>query len=323
MRRIMSSNYMSVAACTLVAAASAGAQAVAWKAPALKIVDSVRTDPNRIQALREGQMALRADGSIAVLGYGGMVYYLDSLARQRWTREVRDSRWANVLNWRGDSLFLVDNFRDEAIAIGMNGGVGDYIEFPDLVRPAFKDRRSMTAYGTLDVSVVIDSTLVGAPRNPHRMGMYGATAKTNPELVPIVRTNYDGIVQTLVATVRNSPRGDTWSILKDGRVVIFRPAGDSVAFITISSRGDTLFARKLPKPRVIFNAVGGPDGTIWVGASAGGKEFTHTAFDARGVAIGQIVLPSFLRFGAGDARHAWMFDSRGQNRPIVRYTLRP
>ena len=311
-------------ALSLAVSSLASGQAVPWKAPAFRIVDSLRLDPKKEQPARDAQIALRSDGSIAVLGYGGSIVYLDSMGRRRWSRELgRDARWANVMNWRGDSLFVIDNAVQQAVAIGSNGGVGDAIEFPDFVRPTFRDRKKMTAYGAFQVTAVVDSTLVGTPRRPHRMGMYGPSTKTDPAVVPIVRANYDGIVQSLIASVRNEPKGDTWSILSDGRVVILRPTGDSLTLVAISPRADTIFTRKLPKTRVVFGSVGGPDGTIWVSASAGGKEFTHTAFDARGIPIGQVVLPAKYRLAAGDARHVWMLDTGGKERTAVRYTLRP
>jgi hypothetical protein len=308
----------------MLAASTARAQPVAWNAPLLRIADSIRIDPKKEQLLGDLRLAFRGDGTLAILGYGGQLTYYDSTGKRRWRRELgREMRWATGINWRGDSLFVIDNAGDEALAVGANGGVGAFIEFPDFVRPQFKDRRTMPAYGAIDVAAVIDSSLVGSARRAHSMGMYGTKSTSDPVVLPIVRIDYDGIVQNRIATVRNEPKGDNWSILQDGRVVILHPVGDSVALISISSRGDTVFSRKLPKPRGIIASVGGPDGTIWVTATAGGRELTHTAFDARGNPIGKLVLPSSQRIAAGSARQVWAYEIKGQAKMFTRYSLRP
>jgi hypothetical protein len=310
----------------LLAARSAAAQTVPWPARELRIVDSVRLDTKKAQISgRDLPMALRADGSIAILGRGPELFYVDSTGRYKWSRKLwPDMRFPNALSWKGDSIYVIDNATDQMLAVGSNGGVGDIVDFPDIVRPPFKNRRSLPAYGALDVAVIIDSTLIGTGRTPRSMGMYGPKTKQDPTRVPVLRTNFDGIVQVHLATVVNAPRGDVWSILPDGRLTVFRTDKDSLAFIGISPRGDTTFSRRLPKVRAVFsNAVGGNDGSIWVSTSIGSNEFYHTLFDANGKTLGRLVLANYLRVTAGDARHVWVVDTRGQERKITRYTVKP
>jgi hypothetical protein len=306
-----------------VLAGAADAQMKPWPAPALRIVDSSRVDPKLIEVYGPPLMALRPDGSIAVAGGGGKLFYFDSTARRRrWMRSLSpDVRYIQGLTWKGDSIYVIDNVTDNALAVGSNGGVGDMIEFPDFVRPKWKDRRSMPAYGAIDVGSVVDSSLVGAARRPHRMAVYGSSATADPGQVPVVRVDHTGIVQDQLATLVT--KSDVWSVLSDGRLILFRASKDSFAFIGISPHGDTLFSRRLPKARAVFGSVGGPDGTIWVSYSLGGNEFYHAAFDARGNPIGRLSLPNNLRVGAGDARHLWVFEMRGSTRPITRYTVAP
>jgi hypothetical protein len=305
---------------------AAAGQTVPWAAPSLRIVDSIRIDPKKENLNgRELPMALRADGSIAILGYGPELFYFDSTGRRKWKRQLwPDLRYPNALVWKRDSIIVIDNAADQILAVGSNGGVGDLIEFPDYVRPTFKNRRTLAAYGAFDVATVIDSTLIGTGRRPHRLVVYGPNTKSEPNRLPVLRANYDGIVQTSLGTVVNAPRGDVWTILQDGRLIVFHDDKDSLAFIAVSPRGDTIFSRHLPKLRAVFgNAVGGTDGTIWVSGSIGGVEFHHTVFDARGNALGRFTTPNYFRIGAGDARHVWIYDTRGANRPLTRYTVLP
>ena len=301
------------------------AQTTPWAAPQFRIVDSIHLDTKKVQINgRDRPMALRADGSIAILGAGPELFYFDSTGRFKWNRRLwPDVRYPSAISWKGDSVFVIDNSADQILAVGANGGIGDLVDFPDIVRPTFKNRRSLAAYGAFDVVTIVDSTLVGTGRKPHRVGMYGPNTKVDPSVLPVLRVNVDGIVQAHLATVVNAPKGDVWSILPDGRVTIFRTSKDSLAFIGISPRGDTIFSRHLPKVRAVFsNAIGGGDGTIWVSTSIGTNEFYHTAFDARGIPIGRLTLPNYLRVTAGDARQIWVVDTRAQSRPISRYTVR-
>jgi len=307
-----------------LAARTTAAQTIPWPAPELRIVDSVRVDAKKAQINgRDLAMALRVDGSIAILGAGPELFLLDSIGRLKWKRKLwPDMRYPNAISWRGDSVFVIDNAADQILAVGSNGGIGDLIDFPDYVRPTLRNRRSLAAYGAFDVVAIVDSTLVGTGRRPRRMGMYGPNTKADPSVLPVLRANVDGIVQVHLATVVNASKGDVWSILPDGRVTIFRTDKDSLAFIGISPRGDTTFSRHLSKVRAVFgNAVGSNDGTIWVSTSMGGNEFYHTAFDARGIPLGRLRLANYLRVMAGDARHVWAVDTRGQSRSITRYTV--
>jgi hypothetical protein len=304
----------------------ASAQTVPWAAPALRIVDSLRIDPKAQNFIgREVPMALRADGSVAILGYGAELLYFDSTGRQKWKRQLwPDLRNPNAIAWKGDSIVVIDNVSDQVLAVGSNGGVGDLIEFPDFIRPTFKNRRSLAAYGAFDVVTLIDSTMIGTARRPHRMGLYGPNTKADPKQLPVLSANYDGIVQHSLGTVMNAPKGDVWTILQDGRLIVFHDDKDSLAFIAVSPTGDTIFSRHLPKLRGVFNkAVGGPDGMIWITGTLGGPEFYHTVFDSKGSALGRFVTANYFRIGAGDARHVWIYDTRGPNRPLTRYTLRP
>jgi|SRR5689334_16867663 len=255
---------LSILVLLLVARVSA-AQTVPWAAPTLRIVDSIRIDPRKENVNgRELPMALRADGSIAILGYGPELFYFDSTGRRKWKRQLwPDMRYPNGVVWKGDSLIVIDNAADQILAVASNGGVGDIIDFPDYVRPTFKNRKSLAAYGAFDVVTVIDSTMIGTGRRPHRLAVYGPNTKEDPTRLPVLRANYDGIVQSNLGTVVNAPRGDVWSILQDGRLIVFHADKDSLAFIAVSPRGDTIFSRHLPKVRAVFsNTVGGPDGTI-------------------------------------------------------------
>jgi len=305
-------------------ARAAVAQNLPWKGPALRIVDSTRIDPSKEQFWGQAAMALRADGSIAI-ARGSTLAYFDSLGRRRWGMDLRpDVRMIGTVGWKGDSITLIDNLTDQVLTVSSNGGVGDIVDFPDYVRPKWKDRKNMPAYGAFDVATMMpDGSLVGTPRRPHSLAVYGSTVKPDPTRVPVVRVDADGIVQTRMATLTVGPAGDVWSLLGDGRLVIIRAAKDSLSFIGISPHGDTTFSRKLPKVRAVFGSVGGPDGTIWVSYTLGGKEFFHSAFNTNGVEIGRIVLPQALRIGAGDARHVWVTDTRGQNKGVTRYTVRP
>jgi hypothetical protein len=306
-------------------ARAVAAQTVPWPAPELRLVDSVHIDTKKVQINgRDLPMALRADGSIAILGSGPELFLFDSTGRLKWKRRLwPDMRYPNAISWKGDSVFVIDNAADQILAVGANGGVGDLIDFPDIVRPSFKNRRSLAAYGAFDVVAILDSTLVGTGRRPHRVGMYGPNTKVDPSFLPVLRVNFDGIVQSHLATVVNAAKGDIWTILPDGRVIIFRTDKDSLAFVGISPRGDTIFSRHLAKVRSVFsNATGDNVGTIWVSTSMGGKEFYHTAFDARGTPIGRLILPTHLRITAGDARHLWVVDTRAQSRSIIRYTVK-
>lgn len=300
-------------------------QNTAWKAPPLRIVDSVRVDVSKEQLGGLSAMALRGDGSIAIVGRGGQLVYFDSLAKRRWTRNLRpDVRMVESASWKGDSIILIDNLTDQVLAVGSNGGVGDILDFPDYVRPPWKDRKTMPAYGVLTVvAALADGSLVGTPRRPHKLAVYGSTTKPDPTRLPVLRVNADGIVQTNMATVIVGPKGDVWTLQNDGRLFLFRDAKDSLAFIAISPRGDTTFSRKVSKVRAVYGSVGGPDGTVWVSYTLGGNVFYHTVFDAKGVELGSITLPNTLRVGAGDARHLWVYEMRGQNKTITRYTLRP
>ena len=305
---------------------AASAQNTPWAAPTLRIVDSLRIDTKKLQIDgRDFPMALRADGSIAILGWGAELFYFDSTGKRRWMRELRpDMRYPNAIAWKRDSLVVIDNGADQILTVSVNGGVGDIIDFPDYVRPAFKDRRTLAAYGAFDVATVVDSTLVGTGRRPHRMMMYGPNTKPDPTRLPVLRATYDGIVQSNLGTVVNAPKGDVWSILQDGRLVTFHADKDSLAFIAVSPRGDTIFSRHLPNVRAVFSgAVGGTDGTIWVSSTVGGDVFYHTVFDAKGVAIGRITTENHFRVGAGDARQVWLIDTHGAGRMLTRYTLRP
>ena len=202
--------------------------------------------------------------------------------------------------------------------------MGDLFDFPDYVRPTFKNRKSLGAYGAFDVATIVDSLLIGTGRRPRLTGIYGPKTKADPTRLPVVATNHDGIVQSNLGTVINAPKGDVWSILEDGRLIVFHADKDSLAFIAVSARGDTIFSRHLPNVRAVFGeAVGGTDGTIWVSSSTGGTGFYHTLFDARGVALGRIVTTNFFRISAGDAHHVWLYDTRGAGRPLVRYTVKP
>jgi hypothetical protein len=310
----------------LAGAHTVGAQTVPWAAPNLRIVDSLRLDPKKENfSGRELPVALRADGSIAILGYGAELFYFDSTGRRKWKRELfPDMRYPNAIAWKGDSIMVIDNFADQVMAVGSNGGVGELFDFPDYVRPTFKNRKSLAAYGAFDVVTIVDSTLIGTGRRPHRMAVYGPNTKPDPTRLPVLRATHDGIVQTHLGTVVNAPKGDVWSILQDGRLIVFHDDKDSLAFIAVSPRGDTIFSRHLPKVRAVFgNIVGGTDGTIWVASTVGGMEFYHTAFDAKGNAIGRLTTPNFFRINAADARHVWMYDTRGANRPLIRYTVHP
>ena len=306
---------------SLSAALTLRAQAP-WPAPTLKIIDSVRFESRKEGVNGVPTMALRADGSLAVVGAGAQLAYFDSTARRKWIRHLYpDVRWIAGINWNGDSIHVFDNATDQVLAIGANGGVGDLFDFPDFVRPQWKDRRTMPAYGALDVVAIVDSSLIGTPRRPHTLGMYGTSVKPDPTRKPVLRVNHDGILQANLGTIVD--RSDVWSILPDGRMIVFRQAKDSLSLIGISPRGDTLFARRLPKVRVVFGATGGPTDTFWVSYSLGGTDFHHTLFDAKGIALGRVTLPSSVRIGAGDARHLWVYDARPQTKPIIRYTLRP
>ena len=307
---------------SIIAGSAAAQQPAQWNAPLLRVVDSIGINTQKEDLYGQPMMALRRDGSMALASYGRLVLF-DSLGRRRWVRDVgRDVRYIAALTWRDDSLVVIDNNRDYALLVGSNGGVGDLVEFPDFVRPLWKDRKTMPAYGALDVMTMVDTFFIGTPRRAHQLGFYGGVASAKPAETPVVRVNYDGIIQTRLGTVLiTPPKGDVMSVLPDGRLIVFRPVGDSTAFVAISPMGDTLFNRRLSKVRVVFGAIGGPDGTIWVTSSQGGNVFTHTAFDARGIPMGRVELPSRLRAGAGDASHLWVFEARQAKSSIVRYTL--
>lgn len=317
--------YLTIISLNAIAASTVAAQTIPWKAPTLRIVDSVRIDSEKEELYGQPVMALRGDGSIAIMGKGYHLTYFDSTGRRRWTRTLRNQiGTVDALGWRGDSIYIFDNFGDQVVAVGSNGGVGGSVDWPDYVRPKWKDRLRMPAYGAIDVMAsTSDGSLVGTPRNPHRLAVYGSTARLDPSRVPVVRIDGDGIVQSFLGTVVNAAKGDVWSVLPDGRLIVFHPRKDSVDFIGISPSGDTVFSRVMPNVRAIMGSVGGPDGTVWVTSSMGGTTFVHTAFDANGVTIGRFELPNSFRLRAGDARHVWVIDTQGQAKPITRFTVRP
>src|SRR4051812_47112090 len=199
------------------AASAASAQVTAWNAPPLHIVDSIRVDANKEQLWGFSAMALRGDGSVAIIGRAGTLVYFDSTGKRRWTRNLRpDVRYVENLTWKGDSIVLIDNLTDQLLAVGSNGGGGSIVDFPDYVRPLWKDRKTMPAYGALDVfAVLADGSLVGTPRRPHKLAVYGSTTKPDPTHIPVVRVNLDGIMQTAMATLMVGAKGDVWSVHND------------------------------------------------------------------------------------------------------------
>src|SRR3954462_14691285 len=109
-----------------LAATAAGAQITAWNAPTLRIVDSIRIDVSKEQLWGLTGMAVRNDGSLAIIGRAGTLVYFDSLGKRRWTRNARgDVRFVENLNWKGDSIVLIDNLADQFLTVGSNGGFGD------------------------------------------------------------------------------------------------------------------------------------------------------------------------------------------------------
>src|SRR4051812_23457917 len=87
------------------------AQTVPWAARDLRIVDSMRVDPRKDEVLGLPMMALRGDGTIAVASNGDILIYFDSLGHRRWARDLdRDIRMLGGIGWKGDSIFVVDNF---------------------------------------------------------------------------------------------------------------------------------------------------------------------------------------------------------------------
>jgi hypothetical protein len=270
-------------------------------------------------------MALRSDGSLAILARGSQLAYFDSTGRQRWARSVRGDLYAvSAIGWNGDSLYLADNVIDQTLLVGSNGGVGRVIDSPDMIRPLWKERSTSTAYGAFDVLVRLENgSLIGTPRRPHRYGFYGPKKAADPNLVTVLRVNADGVIEHPLASGINPLKGDKWFALRDGRVVIARGSSDSLRLTTISPEGDTLFRRGLPSVKGVIGVVGGFDGTIWLSSTTPSQDITHTALDARGEIIGVVNLPNPFRVGAGDAKHLWVWDNRGANKPVFRYTLRP
>jgi dienelactone hydrolase len=291
----------------------------------LRIVDTVVVDTRRAELVGEPQMALRSDGSLAILAQGRQLVYFDSAGRQRWARTPRgDVFVVSAIGWNGDSLYLADNVTDQTLLVASNGGVGRIIDSPDMIRPLWKDRGTSTAYGAFDVYVRLENgSLIGTPRRPHRFGFYGPKKAADPNIVTVVGVNADGIIEHQLASGINPLKGDKWFALPDGRVVIARGSADSLRLIAISPEGDTLFKRGLPSVKGVLGAVGGPDGTIWLSSTTPGQDITHTALDARGDVVGVVSLASPFRVGAGDAKHLWVWDNRGANKPVFRYTVRP
>ena len=288
----------------------------------LRVVDTVAIDARKAELNGDPQMAMRADGSLAIYTRGRNLVYFDTTGRKVWSRNLRDIYVVSGIGWNGDSIYLADNYIDQTLLVGANGGIGRIIDSPDMIRPLWKERSTSPAYGEFEVAVRLeDGSLVGMPKQPHRFGFYGPKKAADPNIVPVLRVNADGIIERQLASVLNTVRGDKFYILRDGRVVVMRQT-DSVRVTAISSQGDTLFKRSLPPAKVIGGAVGGPDGTIWISTASLSQDITHTALNARGEVIGVLNLPGQFRVGAGDASHLWVWDNRGANKPVFRYTVR-